>query len=427
MTYDLVGWLGSRLLAALQKAETSSQPGHTHPATDINNSTATGRSLITAADAAAARSTLGLGDSATRNVGTTAGTVAAGDDSRLSDARTPTAHTHPLSDLTASGATTGQVPQWSGSAWVPATPSGGGGSPGGSNGQLQYRVDATTFGGMAGTSWNDATRSLTITGATVTDNAPLLNMSQTWNNAAVDFIGLQFNAINTASSARSVLARFARGGAASVDIRGDSVLILGDSISGTHFGVQSNNGVRAVASSSGSLSLTSFLANDIRLGGSALSGNFNNYLGANFGLILQNANFVGWSPNTNSDLRGTQDLTMFRDAAGRLGIRNGANAQAVGIYSTESGSLANFERLNIEWSSNVVYIRPSAAGTGTLRPLIVRHPPITVASLPSAATAGAGARCFVSDATATTFASVVAGGGSNNVPVYSDGTDWRIG
>jgi hypothetical protein len=35
---------------------------------------------------------IGLGNSATRNVGTTAGTVAAGDDSRLSDARTPTAH-----------------------------------------------------------------------------------------------------------------------------------------------------------------------------------------------------------------------------------------------------------------------------------------------------------------------------------------------
>jgi len=36
--------------------------------------------------------TLGLGDSATRNVGTTAGSVAAGDDSRLSNARPPTAH-----------------------------------------------------------------------------------------------------------------------------------------------------------------------------------------------------------------------------------------------------------------------------------------------------------------------------------------------
>jgi hypothetical protein len=40
----------------------------------------------------------------------------------------PSSHTHSLSDLSQSGATTNQVPQWNGSAWVPATVSGGGGS-----------------------------------------------------------------------------------------------------------------------------------------------------------------------------------------------------------------------------------------------------------------------------------------------------------
>lgn len=51
----------------------------------------------------------------------------------------------------------------------------------------------------------------------------------------------------------------------------------------------------------------------------------------------------------------------------------------------------------------------------------------TVSALPSASTAGAGARAFVTDATATTFLSTVAGGGSNKVPVVSDGTNWLIG
>jgi len=51
----------------------------------------------------------------------------------------------------------------------------------------------------------------------------------------------------------------------------------------------------------------------------------------------------------------------------------------------------------------------------------------TVATLPSAVTAGVGARAFVSDATLAVFASTVAGGGSNKVPVYSDGTNWKIG
>jgi hypothetical protein len=50
---------------------------------------------------------------------------------------------------------------------------------------------------------------------------------------------------------------------------------------------------------------------------------------------------------------------------------------------------------------------------------------VPVAKLPLAATAGA--RAYVSDANATVFGAVVAGGGANFVPVYSDGTNWRVG
>jgi hypothetical protein len=48
--------------------------------------------LSDVADPTAARGHLGLGSAATENIGTGAGTVAAGDDSRLSNARPPTAH-----------------------------------------------------------------------------------------------------------------------------------------------------------------------------------------------------------------------------------------------------------------------------------------------------------------------------------------------
>lgn len=54
--------------------------------------TTAGKALLDDADASAQRTTLGLGGAATLSVGTTAGTVCAGNDSRLSDARTPTAH-----------------------------------------------------------------------------------------------------------------------------------------------------------------------------------------------------------------------------------------------------------------------------------------------------------------------------------------------
>jgi len=49
----------------------------------------------------------------------------------------------------------------------------------------------------------------------------------------------------------------------------------------------------------------------------------------------------------------------------------------------------------------------------------------TVATLPTSPVKGWVA--MVTDANATTFASTVVGGGSNNVPVYYDGTNWKIG
>ena len=54
-------------------------------------------------------------------VGTTAQTICAGNDARLSDARTPSTHTHAISDLTQSSATSGQVITWNGTAWVAST------------------------------------------------------------------------------------------------------------------------------------------------------------------------------------------------------------------------------------------------------------------------------------------------------------------
>lgn len=51
----------------------------------------------------------------------------------------------------------------------------------------------------------------------------------------------------------------------------------------------------------------------------------------------------------------------------------------------------------------------------------------TVATLPSAVTSGTGARTFVSDALAPVFGSTVVTGGAVATPVYSDGTNWKVG
>ena len=51
----------------------------------------------------------------------------------------------------------------------------------------------------------------------------------------------------------------------------------------------------------------------------------------------------------------------------------------------------------------------------------------TVATLPSAVTAGVGARSFVTDALTPAFGATVTAGGAVATPVYSDGTDWKVG
>lgn len=60
---------------------------------------------------------------------------------------------------------------------------------------------------------------------------------------------------------------------------------------------------------------------------------------------------------------------------------------------------------------------------------LISSDPVVVASLPAPATR-TGQAMFVTDASATMTAgigTVVAGGGANKVPVYSDGANWVIG
>lgn len=97
------------------------------------------------------------------------------------------------------------------------------------------------------------------------------------------------------------------------------------------------------------------------------------------------------------------------------------------LFNVGDRNYTNWESVTINWASNVCYIKPEANGTGTVRPMVVVTPGMTVASLPAASAALTGARAFVTDANATTFASIVAGGGANKIPVYCDGTNWRIG
>jgi len=119
--------------------------------------------------------------------------------------------------------------------------------------------------------------------------------------------------------------------------------------------------------------------------------------------------------NENNDL-----VNMNNVIAG--GYVSGTNA----IWAKDDGA-----RFLLGTSGDVVWHRIAAGITklsdGSTGAGVIRLQAVTVANLPSAATAGNGARAHVTDASGPTFGATVSGGGSTSCPVYSDGTNWKVG
>lgn len=302
----------------------------------------------------------------------------------------------------------------------------------------------------------------TINAGVTTVNNPALSISQTWNAGGVTFTGFKVNITDTASASGSLLMDLQVGGAAKFNVRKDG---------------------SALAYTNGSSALPSIGFNDgtgnyglYRLSSGQMEMTINNTAGPMFtalSIVAPNNGFVGWSANA-AGASMSIDVFLARDAANTLALRNGTNAQAFRVYNTYTDG-SNYERGGVRWSSNVLRIgTETAAGTGTQRDVIfdrngtaylqftsnqitafddfipnsnnasdlgdathtwrnlymgswVRMAVTVVGSLPAAATAGAGARMVVSDANAPTFGATVAGGGAVVTPVYSDGTNWKVG
>lgn len=101
--------------------------------------------------------------------------------------------------------------------------------------------------------------------------------------------------------------------------------------------------------------------------------------------------------------------------------------------------IAKFDVSAIATGTTRTYQVPSTGGTFTLNAVsqtltnktltTPKSTSFTVATLPAAATAGATATAFVTDGSvvlAGNSGNIVAGGGANLLPVYSDATNWRI-
>ena len=85
-----------------------------------------------------------------------------------------------------------------------------------------------------------------------------------------------------------------------------------------------------------------------------------------------------------------------------------------------------FSKLYLDQLTNVLRLYFNQLG-GVVLSQLPTNLVFAVNDLPSAADSGVGSRAFVTDSSVATFGSVVAAGGTNKVPVYSDGVDWKVG
>ena len=119
----------------------------------------------------------------------------------------------------------------------------------------------------------------------------------------------------------------------------------------------------------------------------------------------------------------------------RIASRVHLNSSADGILCLNNSNTASpdFNRLTFGGTTSAC---PAIARDGAGVKIVggdgtsvswIKVPPVTVASLPAAATAGVGARSFVTDALTPTFGSALSGGGAVPVPVYSTGSAWNVG
>jgi hypothetical protein len=295
----------------------------------------------------------------------------------------PSAHTHPATDVTglASVATSGAYADLSGKPAIPAAqvnsdwnatsgvsqilnkPSLSAVATSGSAADLTgtlalAQLDALvsrdninnsfTVGQTITASANTSalTASYSVTGANTT---PLLDLSGTWNTTGVAR-GILLNITDTSSAGASRLLELQTGGTSRFVVRKDGAISLG-------IDHQSPTGL---AFSTGGL-------------GNAIQTSVNgaaHFLVAASRVNLPAASVFGWVSGTG--LQGVADTILARDAANTLALRNGGTAgtpvpNAFRLYNYTDAGLTNFERGFMRWNSNLLEIGTEAGGTGAAR------------------------------------------------------------
>jgi hypothetical protein len=151
--------------------------------------------------------------------------------------------------------------------------------------------------------------------------------------------------------------------------------------------------------------------------------------------VLVSINGVTQFPNVSYDVTGnsitftqtplTQDLIDIRYISYSTTVSSLTNS-----YGNASVVVAPQGNILFTTNGNIVATMSTnrLAVTGNMYTSgITQGNVYTITTLPAANTAGAGSRAFVSNSNTTAFYNIANAGGSNTVPVFSDGINWRIG
>ena len=146
------------------------------------------------------------------------------------------------------------------------------------------------------------------------------------------------------------------------------------------------------------------------------TGGNNTALGYQSGLAVttgSNNVFLGQSAGYTTTLTTTGFQLVYIGSGSRGSAATNQNEIAIGYNAVGLGS------------NTTVIGNTSTTLTQTYG--VTKSTNYTVATLPSASTSGVGARAFVTDALAPSFGVTVVTGGAIATPVYSDGTNWKVG
>lgn len=301
-------------------------------------------------------------------------------------------------------------------------------SPGGSTTQLQFNSSGS-FGGATHVTYNSATGETSfakkITIAATTDSAT--GVINSGSSSFIHTYGTNNLFIGGSSG------NFTMTGTSNTAIGAFTLTSLTSGLANVAIGTQALRNVTTGQNNMGIGTYALYAVTtgrfNVAIGPNTLRFANSTYYGCAIGYqALYNAtgnNNMGFGYTAGWDITtGTNNIVFGKDAG--KGIVTGSGNVIIGSITGLSASLSN--TIKIGTGGGIERLTIDADGHTTFEGL-VKPKTYTVATLPTASTV-TGYRGMVSDSTVAgsgNFGAVVAGGGANVVPVYSDGTNWRIG